>query len=232
MDNIDSEEKAYWLGFFYADAYNHVKRRRVVIELAEKDKEHLIKCANFFGQPRTPFRQEKNKGKYIAYRLELNSAYLCNQLDKLGCHQGKSHNLHYPDWVPENLENHFVRGYFDGDGSIRVHQDQLNCEIVSTKEFCKKLQGKLSFIDVNSQMRKRKKKEFVYYNLCFGGTKQVFRFCEWIYQDASIYLNRNKEVYTSYKERYDKAHKARIAHGFSKQWAPGHKPDFSSMRAV
>lgn len=43
FDDIDTEEKAYWLGFLYADGYNNEKRKEVKIRLAIKDEEHLLK---------------------------------------------------------------------------------------------------------------------------------------------------------------------------------------------
>lgn len=44
FEKIDTEEKAYWLGFLYADGcvQENKKRKRCILELAEKDKEHLI----------------------------------------------------------------------------------------------------------------------------------------------------------------------------------------------
>lgn len=45
------------------------KKGRIIIELQEGDKEHLVKCANFFGSPRKSFLQLKNKDKYKAYKL-------------------------------------------------------------------------------------------------------------------------------------------------------------------
>ncbi len=148
MNVIDTEEKAYWLGFFYADAYNNEKRGRIVIELQEQDKSHLDKCAKFFGSPREPFLQLKNKGKYIAYRLELNSIYLSKVLKQHGCPQAKSFTIIFPKWLNNNLINHFIRGYFDGDGSIWIHQNQLNISIISTKEFNLKLQNIFQSINI------------------------------------------------------------------------------------
>lgn len=43
FDEIDTEEKAYWLGFLYADGYNNEKRKEVKIRLAIKDENHLLK---------------------------------------------------------------------------------------------------------------------------------------------------------------------------------------------
>jgi len=202
MDKIDTEEKAYWLGFFYADAYNNEKLGRLVVELQEQDKNHLYKCANFFGQPREPFIQYKNKGKYIAYRLELNSKHLTKSLSSHGCHQAKSFNIVFPEWLAQKFIRHFVRGYFDGDGCICIHQDQLNILIVSTKEIVESLQTLIKRLNVKGHISHPKRYTKNTYRLDFGGSRQVLRFCEWIYKDATIYLDRKYELYVSYKKTH------------------------------
>lgn len=202
MDNIDTEEKAYWLGFFYADAYNNEKLGRLVIELQECDRDHLQKCAKFFGQPRAPFIQHKNGGKYTAYRLELNSKYLTKSLVDKGCHQTKSFNITFPNWLHHNLIRHFIRGYFDGDGCIYVHQDQLGIQIVSTKEMITAIQVLLKEIDVNSHVSHPARYTNNTYRLDSGGSRQVLRFCKWIYNKATIYLDRKYEIYLSYTDSH------------------------------
>jgi len=47
MNNIDTEEKAYWLGFFYADAYNKESTGQIIIELQERDKDHRFNPLGF-----------------------------------------------------------------------------------------------------------------------------------------------------------------------------------------
>lgn len=202
MDVIDTGEKAYWLGFFYADAYNNEKLGRIVIELQEKDKNHLYKCANFFGNPRQPFIQYKNKGKYIAYRLEINSKHLSKSLKEKGCHNFKSFNIKFPNFIKKNQIHHFIRGYFDGDGSIYIHQNQLNVCIVSTKEFNISIQKILKDQGVNSHIRFPKRYKNNTSVLEFGGSRQVKKFCDWIYEDANIFLYRKNILFNKYCENH------------------------------
>lgn len=49
FDIIDSQEKAYWLGFIIADGYLNVDRRMLRIKLGDKDKNHLEKFIKFLG---------------------------------------------------------------------------------------------------------------------------------------------------------------------------------------
>jgi hypothetical protein len=202
MDKIDSEEKAYWLGFFFADAYNNEKLGRLVIELQEQDKDHLFKCAKFFGQPRDPFMQSKNKGKYVAYRLELNSKYLSKSLADKGCHQTKSFDIIFPEWLDQDLVRHFVRGYFDGDGCLHINKasDQLNMQIVSTKEMITSIQTILTKdLQINCYISHPERYTNNTYRLDSGGSRQILRFCEWIYKDSTIFLERKYNMYETYK---------------------------------
>lgn len=41
FENIDTEEKAYWLGFLYADGYVNANEDKIELCLAEKDFHHL-----------------------------------------------------------------------------------------------------------------------------------------------------------------------------------------------
>lgn len=45
---VDTEEKAYWLGFLYADGYVSDAKNDIEIGLAEKDAAHLEKAKLFF----------------------------------------------------------------------------------------------------------------------------------------------------------------------------------------
>lgn len=224
MDEINSEEKAYWLGFFYADAYNNEKRGRVVVELQERDKEHLFKCAKFFGQPREPFKQLKNKGKYIAYRLELNSKHLSNTLREKGCHGNKSFNIIFPGWLEKNLVRHFIRGYFDGDGCIHLNsKNQLNIQIVSTKEMINHIHEIIKNFNINSYISKPKRYKDNTWRMDFGGNLQVLKFCEWIYTDAAVFLERKHKVYSDFNNNYQQLVDARSKTKYKRWWAKSQK---------
>lgn len=47
FEKIDTEEKAYWLGFIYADGYVSTNTYAFGIELSIKDIDHLIKFKKF-----------------------------------------------------------------------------------------------------------------------------------------------------------------------------------------
>ena len=49
FEKIDTEEKAYWLGFLYADGSVGSKDDRIELGLAEKDFHHIEKFRDFIG---------------------------------------------------------------------------------------------------------------------------------------------------------------------------------------
>jgi intein-encoded DNA endonuclease-like protein len=111
FDLINSEEKAYWLGFIVAEG--NIYRNTLAIELGAKDKEHLKKFANALSYKYfNDYNQKKN-----SYRIRLNSKYLINSLLKLGVHTKKCNDIIVPP-IQEQYFRHFFRGFVDGDGSL------------------------------------------------------------------------------------------------------------------
>lgn len=74
-----------------------------------------------------------------------------DDLIKHGCIPNKSLKLKFPTTVPDKLIRHFVRGYFDGDGSIAKNEDR--CTLISTQEFCDELKKIVKeLLSVNSSI--------------------------------------------------------------------------------
>ena len=187
---IDSEEKAYWLGFLYADGYVDTDRG-IDLTLQELDLDHLKKFRDFIGG--NIKIQEKNislnNKSFKAYRVGVSRKKIANDLINLGCFQNKSLILKFPTFeqVPENLIHHFMRGYFDGDGSIRFSQGQLTFSVLGTKEF----------LDVYDTFLLRLGMKKCKYSMCgkayelrHGGNIQVKKIFNFIYNNATIYLER------------------------------------------
>ena len=71
----------------------------------------------------------------------MRSQKTVNDLKKLGCVEKKSSILTFPtsQQVPNNLIYHFIRGYFDGDGSICITDKNYHISFVGTENFIKEL---------------------------------------------------------------------------------------------
>lgn len=194
FESIDTEEKAYWLGFLYADGCVHKFKNSYKIELTlqESDLEHLLKFKDFIDWKESPKHRDAQK----AYRISFGSRKVAEDLINLGCIPNKSLVLTFPDKVPDSLIRHFIRGYFDGDGSIHLvenkHSITPDIRILGTKEFLEVLLTK--FQTNPPVIKKCKHNESNNYYIKFN-KEDSYKFLHYIYEDACIYLQRKYDKY-------------------------------------
>lgn len=109
-----SPTMAYILGFWFADGHmRHDKSYRIVFN--SRDYSILLKIKECF-KCNYPIKKYKRKDG-IDYQLVLYSKYLYHRLLSLGGMQCKSKKVSFPK-VPKKYLADFLRGYFDGDGSV------------------------------------------------------------------------------------------------------------------
>lgn len=108
---LNTPEQAYILGFIYADGYNREDTLELVQTQSRVDILNKIKKA--FGS--NAKLKEYTPGKFSIY---FSSKTLCEDLSRLGATKAKSLTLTFPEFIPDNLMSHFIRGYFDGDGCV------------------------------------------------------------------------------------------------------------------
>jgi hypothetical protein len=127
FESIDSEEKAYWLGFLAADGcvsdvHTPGRRRKTLhLTLALPDAGHVAKLIRSLGsaQPVREYGHKANDGRtrYSAVAA-FHSAALVEDLSRLGVEPRKSFTAQ--PWVgPDGLMRHYWRGVVDGDGGLR-----------------------------------------------------------------------------------------------------------------
>jgi hypothetical protein len=196
---IDSNEKAYFLGLLYADGnlsstdYN-VKISLIVgdVSILEKFKSNL----NYDGQIKNIIYEDKGfKNQKL---LCISNMYLHEDLIKLGCTPKKSLTLKFPSvhMVKEEFQSHFIRGYFDGDGSIFMKksdkkESQRCVSFCGTEEFMTDIKRILTSKCQlrNNEVHKHIKSNAFYYKV--GGNLQVDRIFGYLYKDANgLYLER------------------------------------------
>jgi hypothetical protein len=136
FDEIDTEEKAYWLGFLYADGSVERRGNHVELSLKLSDFGHLEKYKIFLGSSLTV------KKDSFRCRFTVCNEHFNHRLINLGCTNNKSLTLKFPDkniFKSENLIRHFIRGYFDGDGGISYTEKSKSTCILGTFEFLTEL---------------------------------------------------------------------------------------------
>lgn len=212
FDVIDTEEKAYWLGFLYADGCvtNATNNLKLSLALSVKDIEHLRMFQKFL-ETNNPIRIYKGNHNNQYCRLTVIDYNLCNQLIAKGVYKNKTEIITFPDFLSDELIRHFIRGYVDGDGCItyHFHKDNPNryifaIKICSTKEM---LFGINKYLPLNKKretpvLQKRRKNNVNNYSLEYGGNKQTLTILNYLYNNSSIYLQRKYERYLLLKSIY------------------------------
>lgn len=209
FSKIDTESKAYILGFIWADG--HVRHKEINIQLSAKDCDILEKIRDIiFVGIKPSFYTRAGKEIEISgkksYRnpslaLSIYSTKMVADLEKLGCGNGKSTHVNLPS-ISDSLFRHFLRGFFDGDGGfcIRFRNETPDhaIDICVNKEFGKVLQEKIKqLIGVNAGLYRDSKTEKLYH-IKIGGKNQFQAFIKYIYKDSEIYLDRKYKQYVQY----------------------------------
>ena len=235
FDTIDCEEKAYFLGFMYADGCNQMLHHwNACLSLEQTDKDILYKLARLIFKENPDdqviIRDRTSENKGISATVNINSKHICKQLAKLGCVPQKTFILTYPKWMPANLHRHFIRGYFDGDGSLwNVNKVSSGCNMTSTLEF---LQDVQKIIPVASNIYKHDNtNDKNTYTMCISGNRNMQKFLNWIYSGSTYYLQRKYNLYLQFCKKMDEVDAKVLAgtQGFSKSGFNRTYPGFSEI---
>ena len=200
FDTIDTEDKAYYLGLLYADGYNNVEHGVIKLTLQAEDK-HILEKFKEVTENTTPLRFiENSKIKDTwkdCYEFSINNKRMSKVLEKHGVYQKKCLILKFPNWLDKSLYPHFIRGYFDGDGSIsKKEHNSGSMSIISTDAFCSYLQG---WIEATLNIETH-----IYISHTLETTTRTFMitrydyckiFFDYIYNDAHYYLKRKHDIY-------------------------------------
>lgn len=196
---IDTEEKAYWLGFIYADGcISNDSKQQLIIELCKQDKivlEKFISCINGNNQ----IYENKH-----SYRLAICQKDFTNNLLDKGVFPKKSLLLKFPntDIIQKQLIRHFIRGYFDGDGSISCNKyynkgknryyyiSEFN--ILGTISFIESI---LKFLPSSKYKIKHETKQTNVYKYRVYNRVDIVKIFHYLYDDSNIYLERKRDKF-------------------------------------
>jgi len=209
FEKIDSNEKAYWLGLLFADGY--VRKRKqfngkhkqggiVGISLKNGDEYLLEKLIIDLGSTYKLTKQIKDE--FLSYKLEVNSSKMVDDLIDLGCVPNKSLKL-LPPILTDEFISHFIRGYFDGDGSVYISDEKhwrnnkispvIHFRFIGTRAFLNVLDEK-----VNLSCRIVQAKGSKVYELSYKRNKKAKLFYNYLYKDATIFLERKKDIFKNH----------------------------------
>lgn len=207
FDKIDTQNKAYILGFLFADGHNAMSKSTLTMSLQEEDFDILEKIRIELSSDKPlEFLDYSNKHDFgyhykNQYRMNVFSKHICDSLNNIGMTTNKSLTLRFPTIDPI-LYSHFIRGYFDGDGTIKKKTGSFG--ITSTFEFVNNVK---SILDDSLGLKygiltESSCKNGITYDLNYHRKSETSKIFEWMYSDAELYMKRKYNFYKEYFKDY------------------------------
>lgn len=208
-----TREMAYILGFICADGFvyndGYKNKGKLGMSIHLQDKELLIKIVKCLSLDDSIVKERKNSKmcEFSIYNLEI-----YYDLIALGVMESKSLKLKWIN-VPKQFRRDFIRGYFDGDGSITIQNAKNSTykkptiQFLGTSDFlngiAKVFEEELNIPFKNPEKTKTK------INCLRYRTKQARIIMDYLYDGVSntLYLSRKKEKYDKYKKEVQRLSK-------------------------
>lgn len=187
FNKIDSEEKAYWLGFVTADG--GIVNSRMTVKLSSRDRNHLVKLANSLktNQPIYDIEGERKGKVHKSSYLCINSKTIVDDLKRYGITPNKSLKEKYYNCGRE-LQRHYMRGLFDGDGSIGKLKYGFKITMCGSESLIFDFHNHLSS-ELNVVSQKIRCQKGLNY-LTFGKKQCVRLILDYFYRGSTINLER------------------------------------------
>lgn len=195
FETINSKDKAYFLGLIASDGC--IFRRKghqslMTISLKENDRYILELFKNCLNSENPVSDSPKEMVSFA-----ITSDKMCDDLEKYGLKERKTYGFKYKN-IPFEYMNHFIRGYFDGDGSISItknNYDNLSnysIRITSNPDILKQFKKHLEELGIKIYLSKDNRVEkytngYQPYNLAITGTESKYNFINYIYGNCDNY---------------------------------------------
>lgn len=192
-----SQELSYTVGLFLADGYmsNYDVRKRYYVGFSISDRDIIDKIVYLFKYDGKIYEiHDKRKESYkTIYRVVFSGEYVWKFFTKLGFDNNKSHNAKIPTDIPPKFYNHFLRGIYDGDGSITVREGK------HTKYGTVDIAGNINIVRFISDLLPyfnniRFDDVCNIYHIVFAGENAI-KFLKFIYEDSTVYIDRKHSLY-------------------------------------
>ena len=211
---IDSHEKAYWLGFLFADGYV-TSGNRWGLELSKNDEEHFkkfLKAIEFNGKIKYRTRTNVINGietTNTSCSICINNSKMYDDLVRCGVVRNKTNHLVFPEEevLKKEFQHDFIRGFFDGDGTITYNIDKerkrKEVNFICTDEgFIDSINSILIENDIH--FNKGKHSKGVLSTLRTSKELEIKKFYSYIYKDVTedIMLERKHNKFIELFEKW------------------------------
>lgn len=196
---IDTEEKAYWLGFICADgciSWNkNCRAYHFKITLQRKDAAFLgkfVKAINGNFDVALKTNKATFNGvikEYETCEVSFKDKTFTNDLLQYFS-PNKTEYLRIPKQIPKELLRHFIRGFSDGDGCFycNLQKKDKSFEIVGKcYDMLNDIRIELKNNGIYSQIYKKRETN---YKLGIYRTDELIKLYSYFYKDATIFMDR------------------------------------------
>ena len=215
FNEINTEAKADILGFIYADGFvGNENFNNIVIAVNDLEiLEFIVKEIEFTGEIRKTKKGGFTNSK-CGYSLNFSSRIMADRLRNIGLYPNKSLTIDSIPIIREELVRHFIRGYFDGDGSILLSHNSsyyksydgiikyvyptYNFTILGTKNFLKQIISNAEF--KYAKIRNTKTEQIKSLNIC--AKKEFDYIFNYLYLDSTIKLERKYNKWYEIKSAF------------------------------
>ncbi len=190
QSGIHDEETAYWFGFLCADG--HIGKYKLQLSLANYDFAHIEKFSQYMGDT-TPFYELRYRNNSRCVSYDVNDKNITQTLKDLGIPHNKDKYYMDISFVPEQLFRHFIRGYFDGDGSFAIFKykgDRINFGLRGPHHILEKI--KIHLRNNIDGLYDVKINNDGSHSLWFRSYKSVVDIGNYLYNDSTIFLPRKR----------------------------------------
>lgn len=222
FDSIDSEEKAYWLGFIVADGNLNRNETVMQINLSSKDSLHLEKLGNILGQPVKQTSWQKNGKNLGGCYLAFSSKRCWRSLYDMGLRPAKTHEDQSVVWfnLKADLKRHFIRGLFDGDGCVSFSRSGnkflCSASICGERRLVELVQDHLS--DRLGISKSKNEHRNLLTITRWSGARQVGAIEDYLYKNSSVYLERKRSIFRSIRKQPKKGQFFGVTKTSSGKW--------------
>lgn len=194
FENIDTEQKAYFLGFIFADGC--VSNNELFIDINEKDIDILIKFKKAINsQAKISTRIKDNS---TMSRIAIKNKIFTNHLSKYGIVENKTKETNHLPYklIPKGMWKHFLRGLIDGDGWIIKTKEgrYIIGYVTQYKSTAFDFVYMINEIIENKWENKIINKEKRYAVVQIQKRKQVEQLATVLYKNSNIFLSRKFQI--------------------------------------
>ena len=188
---IQTEQQAYWLGFFTADG--SIRPPNIIaLATALRDGAHVRRFATAV-ETTCPVEDRLNR-RWPMTEIAFRSTKMTDDLAQFDVVPNKEQTVPWPA-LPSHLVRHYLRGEIDGDGSFTTSRRQVSMMVASNRPYLESCQQFLmnEFGFKKTKIYKAGKKVGIHC-LRYGGNRQMLPFFNWLYEGTTIYLPRKRQL--------------------------------------